>query len=175
SSPGAGFVTPTPYTPRRPRTTCTSLMSGTPRRMLGVSPRRAATIAFVARFFAPRTSMRPRSGLRPRTVIDDAARPTRSPDLRASLMTEFMRLPCLTNGEGPGEPACALLLEPCDFLLLTQGETDVVEALEQAPPSVIVDLELGCVRADSRCARGQVDGGVDAGVGFDEAPELLGV
>src|SRR5690606_29611140 len=120
-------------------------MSGTPRRMLGVSPSSAATIAFVARFLAPRTSMRPRSGLPPRTVMDDAVRPTRSPALRASLMTEFMRLPCLTNGKSSGTPALSLFLEPCDLLLLTQGETDVVQALEQAPPSVIVDRELGCV------------------------------
>src|SRR5690606_4935396 len=119
-------------------------MSGTPRRMLGVSPSRAATIALVARFLAPRTSMRPRSGLPPRIVMEDAVRPTRSPALRASLTTEFMRLPCLTNGESQRTPGLPGLLESRDFLLRAQRQTDVVQALEQAPSSVIVDLEGNC-------------------------------
>ena len=58
------LVTLTPCTSSRPRTTRTSLMSGTSRRTLGVSPSSAATIALVTRFFAPLTSMRPRSGFR---------------------------------------------------------------------------------------------------------------
>ena len=50
----------TPCTSSSDRTTCTSLMSGTSRSTLVVSPSSAATIAFVARFFAPLTSTRPR-------------------------------------------------------------------------------------------------------------------
>ncbi len=56
----------TPCTSSSERTTCTSLMSGTSRSTLVVSPRSAATIALVARFFAPLTSTRPVSGRPPR-------------------------------------------------------------------------------------------------------------
>ena len=63
-SPSSSIVTP--CTSSSERTTCTSLMSGTSRSTLSVSPSRAATIALVARFFAPLTSTRPTRGRPPR-------------------------------------------------------------------------------------------------------------
>jgi len=89
-TPGSRVVISTPCALSRPLTTWTSLISGTPLRMLGVSARREATIAFVTRFFAPRTSMRPRSGLPPWITMVSEVRPTRAAAFCESLVSEFM-------------------------------------------------------------------------------------
>ena len=85
-------TTRTPCTSRSERTTCTSLMSGTSRSTLVVSPRRAATIALVARFFAPLTSTRPVSG-RPPRIARVSPDNSRSPDFGSaeSLKRVFIR------------------------------------------------------------------------------------
>ena len=64
-------------------------MFGTSFRTLGVSPRSAATIALVTRFFAPFSSIRPRSGLPPLIVIWSTLSPTAVPWLRASSPSVF--------------------------------------------------------------------------------------
>lgn len=97
SSPRAGSVMRTPCTSSSPRTTLTSEMSGTSRRIDGVSPSSDATMALVARFFAPRTSMRPTSGLPPRMTISSDLRPTRAPAAAASCTREFTTSPAMSS------------------------------------------------------------------------------
>ena len=91
-SPSSSIVTP--CTSSSERTTFTSLMSGTSRSTLSVSPRRAATIALVARFFAPFTSTRPTRGRPPRIASTWPVRSVPSPpgcDAAEALRRVFIR------------------------------------------------------------------------------------
>src|SRR5690606_27395378 len=75
-----------------------------------------------------------------------------------------LRAPCRTGA-----------FELGDRLLVPEREGDVIEALEEPPSSVIVDLEGHCELSDSRGLRNQVDGGLRAGCRLDQSPECLGV
>src|SRR4051812_13140598 len=180
-SPGSvPSVTLTPCTSRRPRTTRTSLMPGTPRRRLEVSPSRDATIAFVTRFFAPRTSMRPRSGTPPSMVMRSKVRPTRSPAFWASVTREFtgsLLLRALAalgaDGEGRGSPALPAALEFGDSRFVAQGEGDVVQTLEQPPSGVVVDVERHDDLTDGDLRGNQIDGSRYSRSGIDCGPEFL--
>ena len=119
---------------------------GTSRRMLVVSPRRAATIALVARFFAPLTSTRPVSG-RPPRIARVSPDSSLSPDFGSaeSLRSVFIRWDLtlvrgrggadglrgatawLADGKRPRSPRLAAGLELRDLVFVAQREPDVVE------------------------------------------------
>ena len=99
-TPSSGLVTATPYASSIFVTIEISEICGTSCRMLGVLPRSAATIAFVARFLAPRTCTVPVSGLPPRMTMPSAFRPTRSAAIAASFAS-----PSFTESSTTREPA----------------------------------------------------------------------
>ena len=160
STPSPSSVIVTPCTSRRERTTCTSLMSGTSRSTLSVSPRSDATIALVARFFAPLTSTRPRSG-RPPRISRTEPPPPEGVDAEALSRVFIDRTSfgvsamCAedvsdgapdggivsADGERPRPPRLPARLELRDPVFIAQRQPDVVEPFEEPPSSVIVDVE----------------------------------
>ena len=188
SEPGSSpSVTLTPCTSRSDRTTSTSRISGTSRSVDGVSPRSEATIAFVARFFAPFTSTCPRSGWPPRISrtsplagVFCASVPATSVipvdphfDTATSRARVSGRPLSSRNRKGPRPPRLSAGLELRDLVLMPEREPDIVEAFEEPPPSVIVDLERSRIVAKSHGARHEIDRDLDARVRADRGPEIL--
>src|SRR5512139_2701636 len=72
-------------------------------------------------------------------------------------------------GDG-GLPARTAPLIGGDVTFVPQGEADVVEALEEAPAGVVVDLEARHDVAGGDGARHEVDGDRGAGVVLEQLP-----
>src|SRR4051812_48661953 len=66
-------------------------------------------------------------------------------------------------------------LEIRDEIFVSQGEPDVVEALQEAPAGVVVDLEGGDDLAGPDRPADQVDGDLRAGVVLQVLPDQLDV